>query len=425
MHDVFVLQVSGEKHWQVRPPVLESPLRDQPWTDRRDAVRVAADGPPTVDAVLAPGDCLYVPRGWLHSAEALGGTSIHLTMGVHVWTRRQLADDLLSAAGRHLDADPAVRASLELGADLLDADAVAHWHSEIRAAVDAALDAVSDAELAEALARRVRAAQRAEPLGVLAQHAASTDPATTWRPRRHLAARWEEGGDHGTAVLLTRVARVEVPSEHRDAVVEVLAGRADAGGLDGDVRRSLCLAGILVPREGSVHLAGVDLRAVGEQHRADLRRRSVGIVFQYGTLVPELTGEENVALPLLLSGTGRAEALTPAREWLERLGVAEVAQTTAARMSGGQRQRVALARALVASPHVVLADEPTGSLDSLAADLVAAELVSAARDAGAAVVMVTHDARVAAYADREVHLWDGRVDGPSTLVGDTADEVLR
>lgn len=204
---------------------------------------------------------------------------------------------------------------------------------------------------------------------------------------------------------------------------EVLAVTGPSG--SGKSTLLLCLAGILVPREGSVHLAGVDLRAVGEQHRADLRRRSVGIVFQYGTLVPELTGEENVALPLLLSGTGRAEALTPAREWLERLGVAEVAQTTAARMSGGQRQRVALARALVASPHVVLADEPTGSLDSLAADLVAAELVSAARDAGAAVVMVTHDARVAAYADREVHLWDGRVDGPSTLVGDTADEVLR
>ena len=120
VHDVFVVQVTGEKHWQVRPPVVESPLRDQPWTDRRDAVRLAAEGPPTIDAVLAPGDCLYVPRGWLHSATALGGTSIHLTMGVHVWTRRQLADDLLRAAGRGLDADPAVRAALELGVDPLD-----------------------------------------------------------------------------------------------------------------------------------------------------------------------------------------------------------------------------------------------------------------------------------------------------------------
>ena len=204
---------------------------------------------------------------------------------------------------------------------------------------------------------------------------------------------------------------------------EVLAITGPSG--SGKSTLLLCLAGILVPREGSVHLGGVDLRAVGEKHRAALRRQSVGIVFQYGTLVPELTGEENVALPLLLSGQGRAEAVGPAREWLERLGVAEVAQTTASRMSGGQRQRVALARALVGSPQVVLADEPTGSLDSVASDLVAAELVSAARDAGAAVVMVTHDARVAAYADRELHLWDGRVDEPTPLVADTPDAVLR
>jgi hypothetical protein len=106
---------------------------------------------------------------------------------------------------------------------------------------------VSDAELAEALARRVRGAQRAEPLGVLAQHTASADPATTWRPRRHLAARWEGGRGGDVAVLVTRVARVEVPTEHRAAVAEVLTGRADARRLDDSVRRSLCLAGILVP----------------------------------------------------------------------------------------------------------------------------------------------------------------------------------
>ena len=188
----------------------------------------------------------------------------------------------------------------------------------------------------------------------------------------------------------------------------------------------LCLAGIIVPRQGSVLLGGVDLRTVGERNRAALRRESVGVVFQYGTLVPELTGEENVALPLLLSGRSRAEALQVATEWLQRLGVESVARTTAGRMSGGQRQRVALARALVIAPRVVLADEPTGALDSVASDLVAGELVSAARDAGAAVVLVTHDARVAAFADREVHLWDGRVDDADPFVGAVADEeVLR
>lgn len=188
----------------------------------------------------------------------------------------------------------------------------------------------------------------------------------------------------------------------------------------------LCLAGIIVPREGSVLLGGTDLRAVGERNRAALRRESVGVVFQYGTLVPELTGEENVALPLLLSGRSRAEAIEAAAERLARLGVESVARMTASRMSGGQLQRVALARALVTSPQVVLADEPTGALDSVASDLVASELVSAAREAGTAVVLVTHDARVAAFADREVHLWDGRVDDASPSVGGVADkEVLR
>ncbi|HET6966952.1 MAG TPA: ABC transporter ATP-binding protein [Ornithinibacter sp.] len=191
----------------------------------------------------------------------------------------------------------------------------------------------------------------------------------------------------------------------------------------------LCLAGIVVPSQGSVHLGGVDLRALGERGRATLRRESVGVVFQYGTLVPELTGEENVALPLLLSGRARRAALAAAREWLDRLGVGAVGRTTAARMSGGERQRVALARALVTTPRVVLADEPTGALDSLASDLVVTELVGAARDAGAAVVLVTHDARVAAHADREVHLWDGRVDGlpaaDAPPASDVEQEVLR
>ena len=249
VHDVFVVQVTGEKHWQVRPPVVEAPLRDQPWTDHRDAVRLAADGPPTIDAVLSPGDTLYVPRGWLHSATALGGTSIHLTMGVHVWTRRQLADDLVRAAGRRLDADPGLRAALDLGVDPLDPSVIAELFTGIRAAAAAALEQVPDDELAAALARRVRAAQRAEPVGALRQHAASTDPGTRWRPRRHLAARWEPGRGDDVATLVTRVARVEVPVERRALVDAVLTGHADATGLDPALRRSLALAGILVPSD--------------------------------------------------------------------------------------------------------------------------------------------------------------------------------
>jgi ribosomal protein L16 Arg81 hydroxylase len=249
VHDVFVVQVTGEKHWQVRRPVVESPLRDQPWTENRDAVRRAAQAPPTIDAVLSPGDCLYVPRGWLHSATALGGTSIHLTMGLHVWTRRQLADDLLRAAGKVLDADPAVRASLELGVDPLDPAATVNLAPGIRAAVAAALEQVTDDELAAALARRARASQRAEPLGALHQHAATDDPGTTWRPRRHLAPHWDAERPDGVTTLVTRVARVDVPAGHRAAVAEVLSGAADPSVLDPSVRRSLCLAGLLVPTD--------------------------------------------------------------------------------------------------------------------------------------------------------------------------------
>jgi hypothetical protein len=253
VHDVFVVQVTGEKHWRLRPPVHEWPLRDQPWTDRRDAVRAAAEQPPVVDEVLAPGDCLYVPRGWLHSATALGGTSIHLTIGVHVWTVRHLAEDLLRAAARRLDDDTAVREALPVGVDALDPATTAGARERVRAAVESALDAVTDAELAGLLAARARAAQRAEPLSVLGQHTASADPAAAWRPRRHLAHRWEDttgapgGAGAAGATLVTRVGRVVVPATARPTVEAVLAGTAAPDSLDPHVWRTLCLAGVLVP----------------------------------------------------------------------------------------------------------------------------------------------------------------------------------
>ncbi len=249
VHDVFVLQVAGQKHWRVRPPVHQWPLRDQPWTERRDAVRAAAHEPPEVDEVLAPGDCLYVPRGWLHSATALGGTSIHLTIGVHVWTLRHLADDLLTAAGRRLDDDLALRESLPVGVDPLDPSTAAALRARVRAAVDTALDAVPDEELAGMLASRARAAQRAEPLAALRQHEAVTDPDTTWRTRRHLAPRWEAGPGDGSCTLVTRAGRVVVPAGQQAAVDAVLTGEVRADTLGADLRRTLCGAGILVPAD--------------------------------------------------------------------------------------------------------------------------------------------------------------------------------
>ena len=172
-----------------------------------------------------------------------------------------------------------------------------------------------------------------------------------------------------------------------------------------------CLGGLMRPDAGEVHLGGARIDTWDDAARTRLRRTSIGILLQYGQLVPELTAAENVALPLLFGRRGRAEALAAARTWLERLGVAAVAAQRPGQLSGGQQQRVALARALVTEPRLVLADEPTGALDSVSAEQVLDLLAGVARTSGTTVVLVTHDLRVAAYADREVVLRDGQVVG--------------
>ncbi len=170
-----------------------------------------------------------------------------------------------------------------------------------------------------------------------------------------------------------------------------------------------CLAGILVPDFGEVFFDGERLDTMREQERSRLRRDRFGFVFQFGQLVPELTAEENVALPLLLGGTRREEALRSARTWFERLELDGLERHRAGEMSGGQAQRVALARGLVAHPDVLFADEPTGSLDSLTGELVMGLMTGSARAEGTTVILVTHEPRVAAYADREVVVRDGKV----------------
>jgi putative ABC transport system ATP-binding protein len=177
-----------------------------------------------------------------------------------------------------------------------------------------------------------------------------------------------------------------------------------------------CLAGILIPDQGEVWFGGQRLDTLGENRRSDLRRDRFGFVFQSGQLVPELTAEENVALPLLLSGTRRAQALAEARPWFGQLGLDGLEHRRSGELSGGQAQRVALARGLVGQPEVLFADEPTGSLDSVSGELVMNLLTAAAREQGSTVILVTHDARVAAYADREVIVRDGKV---SSLTGAT------
>jgi putative ABC transport system ATP-binding protein len=170
-----------------------------------------------------------------------------------------------------------------------------------------------------------------------------------------------------------------------------------------------CLAGILVPDAGEVWFGGQRLDTLSENRRSDLRRDRFGFVFQSGQLVPELTAEENVALPLLLGGTRRTRALAEATPWFGRLGLDGLEQRRSGELSGGQAQRVALARGLVGGPEVLFADEPTGSLDSVSGELVMSLLTAAAREHGTTVILVTHDARVAAYADREVVVRDGQV----------------
>jgi putative ABC transport system ATP-binding protein len=169
-----------------------------------------------------------------------------------------------------------------------------------------------------------------------------------------------------------------------------------------------CLAGIVTSDAGRVVYDGRDVTAMSDGQRSALRRSEFGFVFQFGQLVPELTCVENVAMPLRLDGLRRKPAERQATELLERLEVADVADQTPGRVSGGQGQRVAVARALVTRPRVVFADEPTGALDSLNGERVMELLVSVARETDAAVVLVTHEPRVAAYADREVVVRDGR-----------------
>ncbi|MGW2343734.1 ABC transporter ATP-binding protein [Streptomyces sp. NPDC001661] len=198
----------------------------------------------------------------------------------------------------------------------------------------------------------------------------------------------------------------------RGAGVDVRAGEILAvTGASGSGKSTLlhCLAGLVRPDQGSVTYDGGRLDRFDEERLSELRRTEFGIVFQFGQLVPELDALDNVALPLLLAGTSRAAARAEADAWLERFGVRGQRDARLGEMSGGQAQRVALARALVTGPKVVLADEPTGALDSLATEQVLASLVNAARETHTAVVLVTHEAQVAAYADREVSLQDGRV----------------
>ena len=247
VHDVFVLQISGEKRWSIHPPVLENPLRHQPWSDRRRAVEQAAEAPPSIEAVLRPGDCLYLPRGFLHAAVALGGVSTHLTIGVHSWTRYALAEQLLEQALRTAADDAAVRGSLPLGVGF---DDPADFGPDLEAARTALVTALQGAD-ADQLARTMRDAargtSRAAPVGPLAQLSAADvlEAGTPLRLRAHLDATLDQSA--GRSTLRSRAGQLALTEEDVAPVKALLAdGRAAAGDLGLALARRLVLAGVAV-----------------------------------------------------------------------------------------------------------------------------------------------------------------------------------
>ena len=170
-----------------------------------------------------------------------------------------------------------------------------------------------------------------------------------------------------------------------------------------------CLAGIFTPDNGTVAFNSQLLNTMSEADRTKLRRTAFGFVFQFGQLVPELTAADNVALPLLLNRTKRKVAYKTADTWLDKIGLGDKGGRRTGELSGGEAQRVAVARALAMAPKVIFADVPTGSLDSLTGEKVMNLLTGLAREQGTTVVLVTHDARIAAYAERVATVRDGLV----------------
>ncbi|WP_134772626.1 cupin domain-containing protein [Ornithinimicrobium flavum] len=259
VHDVFVLQVHGEKRWSLREPVLPHPLRDQPWGDRQDEVARRAGEEAYLETTLRPGDCLYLPRGWIHAARALGGVSTHLTIGVHAWTRHHLAESLLRRAGTALSGHDAVRESLPLGVDLTDPAGAADDVELAREALLRVIRELPAEEVVRELRGRERAAQRPAPVPPLAQLAAAdalgTD--TTVRLRPHLMADLLPAPD-GTVVVSSRAGRFSLPSAARPAVELLLregsarvtdltaaAGLDEQAGLE--LARTLLRRGLAMP----------------------------------------------------------------------------------------------------------------------------------------------------------------------------------
>ena len=169
------------------------------------------------------------------------------------------------------------------------------------------------------------------------------------------------------------------------------------------------LGGLDRATEGDVTIDGESLNKLSDNALTRLRRRKIGFIFQFYNLIPVLDATENAALPVTLDGVNAGKAKEKARSWLEKVGLGSRMDSRPDQLSGGQQQRVAVARALAAEPKLILADEPTGNLDSRSSDEIASLLRQVANEWDRAVIMVTHDGRIASYADRIVYLKDGKI----------------
>ncbi|WP_431218279.1 cupin domain-containing protein [Leifsonia xyli] len=256
VHDVFVLQIAGEKHWRIHAPVHVDPLRDQPWSDRREAVAARAQEEPAIDETFRPGDALYLPRGWIHSAEALGGVSVHLTIGVAAYTRHDVVREAVARAADIAE----LRASLPLGFDPSDPSAVAPVVEETVDALIAALaDPSARSAVADAVADRLRRRRRSDsppaPVRPLAAAAAAESMTAETVVVARPGSRPDVTVEVETVTVRLPAKTVALPIAARDAVDRLLDGRpVTVSELPLDERSAVVVARRLL-REGLVVVA--------------------------------------------------------------------------------------------------------------------------------------------------------------------------
>ncbi|WP_018686437.1 cupin domain-containing protein [Actinokineospora enzanensis] len=255
VHDVFVLQVAGQKRWRVHEPVHEDPLRSHHWDKYRDQVAERAGESPVIDRVLSPGDALYLPRGYLHSAKALGEVSAHLTVGVHVLTRYALVEALLGLAGAERD----LRTTLPLGIDAADPDQIAPHLAETVEVLARVLGEIAPGEVARRVRDRVWSGSRPQPLAPIAQAAAASSVRVGDGVRLREGVRFRLGFEGESVVLELPGNQLTLPASTGPALATLLAGAScvigELPGLPGADQvvlvRRLLREGVLVPACGS------------------------------------------------------------------------------------------------------------------------------------------------------------------------------